>query len=225
MEISSNGGGFFDNADELLNAIESELGPEAAEALRLSREVRLHPRELTDSESREFRTALDPVLHDLRMSGAIVPDVREQPWDDDPDLVFGWIESASSGLGIRIQLDLSAAERLADVADQVQEWEVEELAAEGRPATWPECPEHPDSHPLTPEVRDSRALWCCPKSGHVIHPIGALGLSSLVVIVASGGGGAGAEPPGALRGSRAWRRRSRRPPPRRASSPAAGTPT
>jgi hypothetical protein len=180
VEISSDGDGFSSSEDELFSAIAGELGPEAAEAFRRSHERSLHPRELTDAERTELRTTLDPVLRDLRTSGAIVPDVREQAWDDDPDFVFAFIGSDSSGLGIRVELGLPAAERVADLADQVQEWEVEELAAEGRPATWPECPEHPDSHPLAPVVRDSDAVWSCPRSGHVIQPIGALGLPSPV---------------------------------------------
>jgi hypothetical protein len=52
---------------------------------------------------------------------------------------------------------------------------VEELAAQGRPATWPECPIHPDTHPLTPLARDATAVWCCPRTGQVVSAIGALG--------------------------------------------------
>jgi hypothetical protein len=38
-----------------------------------------------------------------------------------------------------VTLAQPAAERVAALADQVQEWEVEELAAAGRPATWPQA--------------------------------------------------------------------------------------
>ncbi|MGH3166970.1 MAG: hypothetical protein ACRDN0_13925 [Trebonia sp.] len=65
-------------------------------------------------------------------------------------------------------------ERIASVADQVQEWAVETLWQEGRPATWPECPAHPDSHPLTAVMRDGRAVWTCPKTKHVVGDIGTL---------------------------------------------------
>jgi hypothetical protein len=65
-------------------------------------------------------------------------------------------------------------ERLAGPADQLQEWEIEELAAAGRPATWPECPLHPDSHPLAPQASGDQAVWSCPRSGQVISAIGAL---------------------------------------------------
>ena len=76
--------------------------------------------------------------------------------------------------GIHVQVSLPPPERLADLAHQLQEWEVEELAAAGRPATWPECPEHPDSHPLAPQARGGQAVWCCPASGQVISVVGSL---------------------------------------------------
>jgi hypothetical protein len=83
-------------------------------------------------------------------------------------------DAAGAGVGsrgIRVQVGLPLPERLADLADQLQEWEVEELAVAGRPATWPE---HPDSHPLAPQARRDQAVWCCPASGQVISIIGAL---------------------------------------------------
>jgi ABC-type uncharacterized transport system ATPase subunit len=66
------------------------------------------------------------------------------------------------------------ADRLADIAQQLQEWELEELAAAGRPATWPECPKHPDSHPLSPRVRDGVAVWSCPRTGRTEYAIGGV---------------------------------------------------
>jgi len=78
-------------------------------------------------------------------------------------------------MGIWIPLSSPAAERVAELAGQLQEWEVEELCAAGRPATWPECPEHPDSHPLEPVLDEAgTAVWRCPRSGQVICAIGAV---------------------------------------------------
>jgi hypothetical protein len=58
----------------------------------------------------------------------------------------------------------------------IQEWEIEELAAAGRSATWPECCDHPNSHPLQPRLDDENtAVWRCPRSGRVISAIGAFG--------------------------------------------------
>jgi len=120
----------------------------------------------------------------MRGSGAIVPGVLEEAHEDPgPDWVCACIRppdaAGSRGLGsrgIRDQVGLPLPERLAGLAGSLQEWEVEELAVAGRPATWPECPEHPDSHPLAPRAHGDQAVWCCPASGQVISVIGALRL-------------------------------------------------
>jgi hypothetical protein len=181
-EPGSQGGGFFDDDEQLIAAVEREVGPEAAEATRRSRWFARNPRALTDDERAVLRENLEPIVRDMRTTGAIVPDVLEEAHDDaGPDRVPAWIQPpASAGShsvgsqGIYIQVDLSPPERLADLADQIQEWEVEELAAAGRSATWPECPQHPHSHPLAPAAYGAQATWCCPVSGQVIAAIGAL---------------------------------------------------
>jgi hypothetical protein len=182
LEPGSQGGGCFDDDEQFIAAVERDIGPEAAEETRRSRWFARNPRALTDAERAVLRETLEPIVRDLRSGGAIVPDVLEEAHDDaGPERVPAWIQppagagSHSVGSqGIYVQVDLSRPERLADLADQIQEWEVEELAAAGRPATWPECPEHPNSHPLAPAARDGQATWCCPASGHVIAAIGAL---------------------------------------------------
>ena len=182
MQPGSHGGGFFDNEQQLIAAIEREIGPEAAQAVRRSQQLSSNPRALTDAERAELRANLEPILRDMRSSGAIVPDVLEQAHDDlGPDYVFAWIQppdsASSQDVGSRSicnQVSLPPPERLADLADQLQDWEVEELAATGRPATWPQCPQHPDSHPLAPQARGDQAAWCCPATGQVIEAIGAL---------------------------------------------------
>ena len=40
--------------------------------------------------------------------------------------------------------------------------------------TWPECPTHPNTHPLEAAVLSDRAVWRCPKSGDAIAEIGTL---------------------------------------------------
>jgi hypothetical protein len=107
-----------------------------------------------------------------------VPDVRHEAWaDEGPDYVYAYIgpPGLAGGVGVQLNRAEPAAEQVARLADQVQEWEVEELCARGRPATWPRCPEHPDSHPLTPEVApDGTAVWRCPRSARVAGVIGRL---------------------------------------------------
>lgn len=118
--------------------------------------------------------ALAPVLRDLEGSGSPAPDVRDDQCSGD-GLVTAMLYSADGfGQGVSAMLTDSPAERVASVADQVQEWVLEDLWSIGRPATWPECPQHPGSHPLSAAVRGSRATWTCPRTGRIVTEIGQL---------------------------------------------------
>jgi len=119
--------------------------------------------------------ALTPVLRDLEHSGSVIPEVREDQWSDYPGQVTAMLHSPDgSGQGISAMAGEPLAQRVASVADQVQEWAVEELCSVGQPTNWPPCPEHPRSHPLSAVVRDGRAVWACPRTGDVICNIGSL---------------------------------------------------
>ena len=62
---------------------------------------------------------------------------------------------------------------LRDLVDQVQEWAGEALWIAGASAVWPQCPGHPNAHPLKVTVicrtatdRNGDApvaVWQCPK--------------------------------------------------------------
>jgi hypothetical protein len=137
---------------------------------------------LTDAERSVLDAALALVLRDLRAADAIVPEVRYEALEDrGPDYVcavIGLPGQSLGSLGVWVAAGSSTAERVAGLAEQVQEWEVEALAAAGQPATWPECPEHPASHPLEPVVSaDGGASWRCPRSGTAVGAIGGLGAS------------------------------------------------
>jgi hypothetical protein len=119
--------------------------------------------------------ALALVLDDLVTSGAPVPDVRDRQWSNVPGQVTAMLHDVDgTAQGVSAMAAEPLPQRIASVAGQVQEWAVEALWRAGRPATWPECPEHPNSHPLTAEVRDNRAVWICPATGHVLNDIGRL---------------------------------------------------
>ena len=119
--------------------------------------------------------ALAPVLRDLENSGAPLPDVRDRQWSDVPGQVTAMLYGPDgSGQGVSAMAGEPLPDRIASVADQVQEWAVEALWHAGRPATWPECPEHPGSHPLAARLRDHRAAWTCPKTGNLICAVGEL---------------------------------------------------
>lgn len=99
--------------------------------------------------------------------------------DDEDWTAQGQVASAmlwspdDGGTGIWVHLGDSRALQVAHVADQVQEWAVEELWG-SRPTNWPPCPHHPTTHPLTTEVRDDAAWWCCPKDGTAVAVVGTL---------------------------------------------------
>jgi hypothetical protein len=130
------------------------------------------------TEPEQFRRllkAITPLLRDISATGAILPDIEDSSWDDDPDVISALIgKSGISYQGIRIRLSLSDVERLADLAQQVQEWEVEALWHTGRNSSWPECPIHPNRHPLSADMRDGYPSWYCPVTGAAISEIGAL---------------------------------------------------
>ncbi len=119
--------------------------------------------------------ALAPVLRDLKNSGGPCPEVRDRQWSDVPGQATAMLYGPDgSGQGVSAMAGEPLPDRIASVADQVQEWAVEALWHAGRPATWPECPEHPGSHPLAAQLREDRAVWTCPKTGHLICAVGKL---------------------------------------------------
>lgn len=122
-------------------------------------------------------TALGLVLRDLSATCSVRATVGEEVdfLGSGEDVVMVYA-SDGSGQGVSVAGHQSAAEQLADVADQVQDWAVEELCAELEPAVWPECPAHPDSHPLRARVVKGVAVWSCPRTRRVIAPIGELAL-------------------------------------------------
>ena len=86
-----------------------------------------------------------------------------------------WITvDTHSKAGIRVADALAPAEQIADVADQVADWLVESLPGAGYRAVWPECPLHPDSHPMQARVVEAAAVWVCPAGVDAIVAIGSL---------------------------------------------------
>ncbi|MET8448280.1 hypothetical protein [Streptomyces sp. NPDC005209] len=117
----------------------------------------------------EFSEGVETVLRDLRAQCAVQPDIR---WDDAGGITL-WAPDGS-GHGLTPHPDGTAAELLVHLADQVQDWAVETLWSEGASAVWPQCPTHPDTHPLTATLRTDAAVWVCPKRGTSVARIGEL---------------------------------------------------
>ncbi|WP_235453841.1 hypothetical protein [Streptomyces olivochromogenes] len=117
----------------------------------------------------EFSEGVETVLRDLRAQCAVQPDIR---WDDATEITL-WAPDGS-GQGLTPHPDGTAAELLVHLAEQVQDWAVEALWSEGASAVWPQCPTHPDTHPLTATLRTDAAVWVCPKTGTPVARIGEL---------------------------------------------------
>ena len=132
---------------------------------------------MTVDDDEEFTHALETVLRDLRAQCAVQPDIRED--GDEPNRVMLYAPDGS-GQGVYAEPDGRPAMLLAHVADQVQEWAVEALWGKGEPAVWPECPTHPDTHPLAATVEEGEdreegdAVWVCPLTGNTAARIGEL---------------------------------------------------
>ncbi|MEV8373978.1 hypothetical protein AB0P21_14635 [Kribbella sp. NPDC056861] len=122
-----------------------------------------------------LENALEAVRRDLRSTGGIKLRISEEPATSDPGYESVLLLSGRrSTTGVLAPTAMSADERLVQVADQVQDFVLEELGRLGLPATWPECPEHPASHPLSAVLTSSGPRWQCPKSSKNISVIGEL---------------------------------------------------
>jgi hypothetical protein len=153
------------------------FGDEVADRMEQLRDLHGRSRPLTEEERAAVRETMAPVLRDIEASGAILPSIQEEAYEDVGDVSFRvWVwGSDGTGMGLVMPTARLVAERVVRLAEQLQEWEIEELAAVGRSATWPECPDHPNSHPLEPIVDDKNmAVWRCPRAGHVVCEIGTL---------------------------------------------------
>jgi len=104
-----------------------------------------------------------PVTVDLMPRGSI-------------DDVNAWITvDGESKLGVRAGRGPASAELIADIADQVGDWLVEQLPVAGLPAVWPPCPLHPGAHPLQARVVEDEASWMCPVVDGRVAAVGSLG--------------------------------------------------
>jgi hypothetical protein len=121
-----------------------------------------------------LRGALAPVLRDLRSTGITVPRIEDRDWTDDTVSASAMVWSPDgSGTGVRVDLGLPEFERIAMVADQVQDWAIDELWGTAS-TNWPPCPRHPSSHPMRVSTSDARAVWMCPADEVAVVPVGEL---------------------------------------------------
>jgi len=78
---------------------------------------------------------------------------------------------SGGGTGIMIPPGFSRSMLEVTLADQVQDFIIEELWTLGRSTSWPECPDHPNTHPLRAHMVDGAGMWICHRNGRVIRPL------------------------------------------------------
>ena len=122
----------------------------------------------------ELEAALAPVLADLTSATALDPEFGDIDLPLNETIGTMLYLPGTGGAGVSVTRGASRTDQVVSLADQVQEWTVEALWSLGRSPVWPECPKHPDSHPLRPEALSGAATWVCPSSEEEIGPIGSL---------------------------------------------------
>lgn len=124
----------------------------------------------------DLAMALRPVLRDLGTVRSLTAQVLDDQWASTPGQLSARLANATdrTSMGIYVMAADSEVQRIVSLADQVQEWAVEALWRAGLPATWPECPLHPGSHPLRAATIADEAVWICPKLDQEIAAIGSL---------------------------------------------------
>lgn len=118
--------------------------------------------------------ALEYVLTDVAASGMGRPRVELDDWYDDSKISSAMIYNVedATGRGVFVRRDLTPGEQVVAVADQVQEWVIEDRRAPE--SNWPRCPWHPENHPLVAQLAEDRGVWACPASNTPVARIGEL---------------------------------------------------
>lgn len=119
--------------------------------------------------------AVRPVFDDLARTSDLALRAEPDQWSDYPGQVTAMLWAPdSSGAGISVMDGERAVDQVVVASEQVQEVVIKALWTLGRPAVWPECPTHPDTHPLRAHVQRGEAVWMCPADGTEHAAVGAL---------------------------------------------------
>lgn len=120
-----------------------------------------------------LRQALEPILRDLKRGGLDEPRIEDRDWTGDSETTSAMLWSIDgSGSGVSVLLSETPSERIADMADQVQQWAIEDQLWRAGATNWPRCPAHPNAHPLQAAAVNDAAVWVCPQNRDVVAQIG-----------------------------------------------------
>jgi hypothetical protein len=110
------------------------------------------------------RRAVAPISADLERTGGRQIQVEPQPVPPDANLMI-----LADGQAVWIDPWDDDERNICEVADVLQA-----AIIEGTHQVWPECPHHPNNHPLAPSL----AGWCCPRTRVHVADFGHLGEDS-----------------------------------------------
>lgn len=120
-----------------------------------------------------LRQALEPVLRDLKRGGLDEPRIEDCDWTGGSESTSAMLWGPDGdGSGVSVLRSASPAERIADIADQVQEWAIEDQLWRPGATNWPRCPAHPNTHPLKAAAVNDQAVWVCPIGREVVAHVG-----------------------------------------------------
>jgi hypothetical protein len=120
-----------------------------------------------------LRQALEPILRDLKRGGLDEPRIEDRDWTSDSETTSAMLWGFDGdGSGVSVLRSASPAERVADMAGQIQEWAIEDQLWRAGATNWPCCPAHPDTHPLEAAAVNGEAVWVCPISREVVAHVG-----------------------------------------------------
>lgn len=109
---------------------------------------------------------IDVLLRDLDRPGAVRPHMTTARHRQEASGAYAEVALSSadgSSYVLFIDVEGTRGQQLTALADGFQDWEVEELAHLGHSAVWPQCPTHPDTHPLNVQLIAGSARWICPR--------------------------------------------------------------
>jgi hypothetical protein len=125
----------------------------------------------------EMQEACGPALADLERSrpGLLRLGPRPEsapfadPWGNDVASLWLW-DIGGQGTGVWLgEPEEGPSAALFRASEAVQE-----AAIEAVHGAWPECPDHPASHPLELHEAGARPAWACPVTGRSVAPVGQL---------------------------------------------------
>src|SRR5687768_5251645 len=92
---------------------------------------------------------LTPIIRDVNTTSPMRIAVTGQSSEVDSErTIWLGLDGDDSKVGVVLASGKPMVDRFVEIAGQIQDWVLQTLAGHGYQAVWPECREHPGTHPL-----------------------------------------------------------------------------